>query len=265
MLKRVQLPVLAMVGLLAAGSAIADDKVAATVNGVAIPQAMVDTRVKFAASQGQADTPELRKMIRDDLIKLELMSQAAKKSGLDKQPDVIEQLEMAKQSTLAGAFMLDYVKNHPISEDAVKQEYDRLKALHGPKDYRVAQIVVSTEAEAKAIEAQLKKKAKFDKLAKEKSIDPNSKMQGGEIGWNAPVSYAQAFGPSFADALTKLNRGEVSAPVQSQVGWHIIKLEDVRDWTPPPLEQVKPNLMQRLQQQAVQKEIDDLRNSAKIE
>jgi peptidyl-prolyl cis-trans isomerase C len=260
MLKFARLAAIAMAGILASGLALADDK-PVTVNGVTIPEARVDLRVKFAARQGEADTPELRKMIKDDLINLELMSQEAVKKGLDKQPDTIQQLELARQSTLAGAFVQDYTKNHPISEDTLKQEYDSLKSKLGSKEYKVAHILVDSEKEAAAISRQLKKGAKFDKLAKAKSKDPGSSANGGELGWNAPSNFV----PPFAEAMLTLKKGQVSAPVQTQFGWHIIKLEDTRDLKVPPFDQVKPNLMQRMQQQAVQKAIANLRASAKIE
>jgi len=256
---------LAAVAVLAAAMAspvFADDTTAAaTVNGVAIPQARVDLRVQAAARQGQADTPELRKAIRDDLINLELVSQEAAKKGLDKSPDVVQELELSRESVLFGAFIQDYVKNHPISEDMLKQEYDKLKAHLGSREYKVAHILVSTEDEAKAIEAQLKKKGNFAKIAKEKSKDAGSGAEGGELGWNVPSNFVQP----FADAVVKLHKGQISEPVQSQFGWHIIKLEDVRDLKVPPLEQVKPNLVRRLQQEGLQKALAELRANAKIQ
>jgi len=265
MLKFAKLAALILVGAFVAAPAFADskstDKPAATVNGVVIPQARVDMRIKFAASQGQADSPDLRKAVVDDMINLEVMSQEAVKKGLDKQPDTVQQMELARQSTLAGAFVQDYTKNHPISEDTLKQEYDNLKGKLGSTEYKVAHILVKTEDEAKAIEAQLKKKGNFAKIAKAKSQDPGSAIKGGDLDWNVPSNFV----PSFANALVNLKKGQTSAPVQSQFGWHIIKLEDTRNLAVPPFEQVKPNLMQRLQQQAVQKMIADLRKSAKIE
>lgn len=261
MLKDVKLAGLALLGTLVAGAAYAADKAAAVVNGHEIPQARIDMRVQAASSQGQADTPELRKALRDDLINLELLSQEAAKKGLDKQPETIQQLELVRQSTLAGAYVQDYAKNHPISEDALKQEYESLKGKLGNKEYKAAHILVATEDEAKAIAAQLKKGAKFEKIAKEKSKDPGSGSNGGDLGWNVPSNFV----PQFSDAMTHLKKGQVSAPVQSQFGWHIIKLEDERELNVPPFEQVKSNIMQRMQQQSVQKAIADLRSGAKIE
>ncbi|MBI1173644.1 MAG: peptidylprolyl isomerase [Sideroxydans sp.] len=261
MLKLSKLAALVMAGAIIASPAYAEDKDAATVNGIAIPQERVDLQVKAAAMQGQADTPELRKTIRENLINVEVLSQEAVKKGIDKKPEVVQELELARQNVLGRSFIQDYIQNHPISEDTLKKEYDSLKAHLGTKEYKVAHILVDTEAEAKAIEAQLKKKGKFDKIAKEKSKDAGSGAEGGELGWNVPSNFVKP----FADAVMTLNKGQVSAPVQSQFGWHIIKLEDVRNLKVPTYEQLKPNLMRRLQQQDIQKLIADLRNNAKIQ
>jgi peptidyl-prolyl cis-trans isomerase C len=261
MLKTSKFAALAILGALAINPAFAEDKSAAMVNGVSIPQSRIDLRVKAATAQGQADSPELRKAIREDMINVEVMVQEATKLGLDKNPEVAQQVELAKQSVLAGAFVQDYAKNHPVSEDQLKQEYDRLKTKLGNKEYNVRHILVETEKEARDIIAQLGKKAKFEKLAA-KSKDAGSAQRGGELGWAVPGNFV----PEFANAMLNLKKGEYTKePVQSQFGWHIVKLEDTRDLKVPPFEEVKPQLQQRLQQQSVKKAIDDLRASAKIE
>lgn len=261
MLKTSKFAALAILGALAINPAFAEDKSAAMVNGVSIPQSRIDLRVKAATAQGQADSPELRKAIREDMINVEVMVQEAAKLGLDKNPEIVQQVELARQSVLAGAFVQDYAKNHPVSEDQLKQEYDRLKAKLGNREYNVRHILVETEKEAKDVIAQLGKKAKFEKLAA-KSKDAGSAQRGGELGWAVPGNFV----PEFANAMLNLKKGEYTKePVQSQFGWHVIKLEDTRDLKVPPFEEVKPQLQQRLQQQAVKKAIDDLRANAKIE
>ncbi len=252
---------LAILAALASNPAFAEDKSAALVNGVSIPQSRIDLRVKAAAAQGQADSPELRKAIREDMINLEVMAQEAVKLGLNKKDEVLQQIELVKQQVLVGAFVQDYAKSHPISEDQLKQEYDNLKNRLGNKEYNARHILVGTEAEAKSIIAQLGKKVKFEKLT-EKSRDAGSAQQGGSLGWAVPSNYV----PPFADALLKLKKGEYTKePVQSQFGWHVIKLEDTRDLKLPPFEELKPQLQQRLQQQSIQKTIADLKAKAKIE
>ncbi len=252
---------LAILGALAINPAFAEEKSVAMVNGVSIPQARVDKIVKNAVAQGQADNPELRKNIRENLISRELLLQEAKAKGLDKQPDVQDQIDTAHQEILINSYLQDYVKNHPIGDDQVKQEYDTLKAKMGNKEYNARHILVETEAEAKSIIAQLGKKAKFEKLA-EKSKDAGSAKQGGSLGWAAPGGYV----PEFANAMLNLKKGEYTKePVKSQFGWHVIRLDDVRDTKAPSFEEVKPQLLQRLQQQSVQKAIIDLRAKAKVE
>lgn len=261
MLKTGKFAALAILGALAINPAFAEDKSAALVNGVSIPQARVDMRVNAATKQGQPDSPELRKAIREDLINIELMSQEAAKLGLNKDADVVQQIELTKQQVLAGAYVQEYAKKHPISEDQLKQEYDKLKAKLGDKEYNARHILVETEAEAKDIIAQLGKKAKFEKLA-EKSKDAGSAQRGGELGWAVPGNYV----PEFANAMLNLKKGEYTKqPVQSQFGWHVIKLDDVRDMKVPSFEEIKPQLQQRFQQQSIQKAIADLRAKAKIE
>lgn len=262
MLKISKLIVLAMLGAIAASPVYAADKSAALVNGVSIPQSRVDARVtEIASSQGQADTPELRAAIRDELINIEVLAQEAVKSGLDKNSETQQKIEMTKQTILASSFVQDYIKNHPLSDDTLKQEYENLKQHLGNKEYKARHILVKEESEAKAIVAQLNKGAKFDKIAKEKSLDTGSRERGGDLGWSVPSNFV----PPFADALSKLEKGKTSAPVQSQFGWHIIKLEDARNLQVPSLEEIKPNLTQRLQQQSIKKMIAEQRAKAKIE
>jgi len=257
-----KLATLAILGTLAINPAFAEDKSAAMVNGVSIPQSRIDMRVKAAAAQGQPDSPELRKMVRDDMINLELLAQEAVKMGLDKNPEATQQIELARQSVLAGAFVQDYAKNHPISEEQLKLEYENLKANVGNKQYKVRHILVDTQEEAKTIIAQLGKKAKFDKLATKKSKDVGSAERGGELDWAVPTDFV----PPFANAMTSLSKGDYTKdPVASQFGWHIIKLEDVRDLKVPPFEELKPQLQQRMQQQAIQSAISEMRTKAKIE
>lgn len=247
-----------------------DSKAIATVNGAAIPQLRMDLRIKAAVEQGQKDVPELRKAIRDDLINLEVIAQAAVKLKLGPPIEVAasfidtpigQQNVLAQQSALAGAFVQDHAKRYPVTEETLQQEYENVKNRLGNREYKVAHILVATEDEAIAIAKKLKQGQKFDKLAKEKSKDPGSSNQGGDLGWNPPSSFVKPFG----DAIQTLAKGEISAPVQTQYGWHIVKLEDTRELKVPSYAEVKPNLEKRLQQQAIQEAIKSLRANARIE
>ena len=238
-----------------------DEKNGAVVNGITIPQSRIELRVKDLISKGQVDSPELRKAVRDELVNLEIMAQEAVKKGFDKNEETVSQLDMARQSILVGAFVQDYFKNHPISEDDLKKEYEELKKSAGGKEFKARHILVQEEAEAKSIAAQLKKGAKFNALASKHSLDPGSKEKGGSLDWAMPANFVKP----FSDALVALKKGAVSAPVQSEFGWHIIKLDDLREFKFPAYREVKQNLMQRSQQQAIQKAVADMRATAKIE
>jgi len=244
----------------AAAQAAEADKAAALVNGAAIPQSRIDLRLKAATQQGQPDSPELRNALREDLINLEIISQEATKQGLEKQAETAQQLELARQSVLASAFVQDYVKTHPLDEAQLKQDYEAMKARIGDKEYKVSHILVPTEDEAKALVKRVKKES-FSKVAKQKSQDPGSKDKGGDLGWTVPSNFVQPFGA----AIITLQKGQISAPVQTQYGWHVIKLEDTRELKVPTFEEVKPNLEKRRQQETIQKAISELRSKAKIE
>ena len=172
-------------------------------------------------------------------------------------------LEFQRQSTIINAYIQDYVRNHPVSDDALRKEYENAKTAAGAREYKARHILVKDENEARQIVAQLKKApATFEKLAAEKSEDTGSKNRGGDLDWGAPARYVKPFG----DALTKLKKGQITdPPVQSQFGWHIIRLDDERATKIPPFEDVRNNIQQQMQQQVVQKMIADLRTKAKVE
>lgn len=258
----IRIAALALAAALVSPTAFAEGKAAATVNGVAIPQARIDMHVQTALAQGQKDTPELRNAIREELINREVVAQEAEKQGLAKEAAVQQQIELARQQVLIGAYMQSVAKKQPITDEALKAEYAKLKMKAGSKEYNARHILVATEAEAKDIIAQLGKKGSFEKLAKEHSKDVGSANNGGSLGWAIPGTFV----PEFANALLNLKKGEYTKdPVQSQFGWHVIKLDDMRNLKMPTLEELKPQLQQRLQQQAVQQSIAALREKAKIE
>ena len=237
--------------------------VAATVNGIAISENRVDLLAKQAAAQGQPDNPELRKKIIDQLSMQFLLAQEASNKGIDKKPEVLDQIDLTRQSILANAFVQDYLKNNPVSDDMVKAEYEKVKAQMGGNEYKARHILVDNEAEAKDIIAKLNKNPKaFESLAKAKSKDSGSKASGGDLGWFDP----RAMVPEFGAAVAKLTKGHFTEePVKTQFGYHVILLEDTRPKTIPPLDQVKPQLQQQIQQENLKKLFDGLKEKAKIE
>ena len=219
--------------------------------------------VKQGGAQGQPDSPDTRKAILDQLTMQMVIAEEAVKKGLDKTPDVTEKLEVIRQSILANAYVQDYIKNNPVTEEAMKAEYERIKATITGTEYKARHILVEKEAEAKDIIAKLKKDSgAFAKLAMEKSKDTGSKVRGGELGW-FDVSRMV---PEFGAAVSKLEKGAITQePVKTQFGYHVIQLEDSKPVEAPPFDEVKGALSQQLAQQNLKKQLDDLKGKAKIE
>jgi peptidyl-prolyl cis-trans isomerase C len=233
----------------------------AKVNGKTIPANRAEVLLSSQVAQGQAKTPELEKAVKEELVRREVLVQAANAKGMDKKADIQAQVDLARQGVLIGAYLQDYANNVKVSDDDVKKEYEAVKGALGDKEYKARHILVEKEEDAKAIVEKLKKGEKFEELAKA-SKDPGSKDKGGELGWANKASYV----PPFAEAMTKLAKGKYTeSPVQSNFGWHVIQLDDVRDMKAPSFDDVKPQLVQRMRQQAVEKHILDLRAKAKVE
>lgn len=249
---------------LLAAPALAADKVAATVNGVSIPQARIDVQVKDAMGHGAPDTPEVRGQILSRTIQMELLTQAAVKKGLDKDPEIAEKVTqtqaLARQNVLANAYIKHYLNNHPVSHDALMKEYNSIKNDPRMVQYKVAHIVVKSRKEAHAIAGQLRHHhGRFAALAKSKSLDKATANSGGEIGWIT----TNGLPPDFAKAIHGLkHKGQTSAPVQLGGAWQIFKLVDKRV---TPFKEAKAMLMRPLQQQEIKSLINDLKAKAKIE
>lgn len=232
-----------------------------TVNGKAIPKVRADALIAGQAAQGQPDSPDLRKAVTEELVRREILTQESIKKGFDKKPEIQGQIDLARQGVLIGAYLNDYVRSHPVTEDQVKREYEDIKAKLGNKEYKARHILVEKEDEAKAIIEKMKKGEKIDDLAKD-SKDPGSKDRGGDLGWANPASFV----PPFSAAMTKLEKGKFTeAPVKSDFGWHVILLEDTRELKLPEMEEAKGQIGQQLTQRMVQKHIDELRAKAKVE
>jgi peptidyl-prolyl cis-trans isomerase C len=234
----------------------------AKVNGVTISQTKLDAIIKARAAGKQPDTPEIRAAIRDTLINQEVVAQEAVKRGIDKHPDVAAQLELQRQETLVNAFVQEYVRANPITDDVMRKEYERIRPTIPAKEYKARHILVDKEDEAKDAIAQIRKGGNFEKIAAEKSKDTGSKGRGGDLDWGPAGRYVKPFG----DALAKLKKGQMTdAPVQSEFGWHVIRLDDERATKVPTYDEAKPQIQQMMQNQQVQKMLGDLRAKAKIE
>lgn len=235
----------------------------AMVNGKAVPKARVDALLKSAVKPGQPTPPELETRARDVVVMQEIFAQEAERRGLTATPEFKAQMELARSRVLLDQLRQDFEKKNPVSEAEVKAEYEKAKGEAGTgMEYRARHILVEKEDDAKSLIAQLQKGAKFEELAKKNSKDPGSAENGGDLDWAAPNSYV----PEFSAAMTKLKKGETTpAPVKSQFGYHIIKLEDTREAKFPSFDEVKPQLQQRLAQVKLQKFQDELRSKAKTD
>ncbi len=242
-----------------------DYEFVATVNGVPITQGLLNLNLKAVTNQGQKDTPELRQAIKEDLINKELIAQEATRLGLAKEIDFPDQVAQLKQNLLLQAFLEEHFKKNPITDAKMREEYDRQRKLMGEgsnaTQYRLSQIVVSTETDAIDLIRRIQKGELFGKLAQEYSIDAGSKAQGGSLGWVLPGQVI----PAVSGALPSMGKGTVSAnPIQTPVGWVIIKVDDKRPFKVPSFDEAKPQLRQALVQQYIAESVKTLRANARI-
>ena len=233
----------------------------AIVNGKAVPTTRVEALAQQVARSGRPITPDVEAQIKEEVIAREIFMQEAQKRGLDATPEYKTQIELARQTILIRELFAEFQKTSAVTDADVQAEYDKFVAANGGKEYRARHILVETKAQADAIFASLKKNGKFEDIAKKQSKDPGSGANGGDLDWAAPGNYVK----EFSDAMVALNKGQVSAPVQSQFGFHIIRLDDVREAQLPKLEEVKPQISQQLTQQRMAAFQQELRAKAKVE
>ena len=234
----------------------------AIVNGVAVSKDRVEALAQQVARSGRQVTPEMQGQLKDEVIAREIFAQEAHKKGLDATDDFKNQLELTKQSILIRELFADYQKANPVTDPEVKAEYDKFAATNAGKEYKARHILVEKESEATDIIAKIKKGAKFEDLAKKLSKDPGSGAKGGDLDWANPGNYVK----EFSEALVGLQKGKMTeTPVKSQFGYHIIRLDDVRDAQLPKFEDVKPQIAQQLLQQKMAKYQEELRSKAKVE
>ena len=234
----------------------------AIVNGKPVPKARVDMLQQQLAKAGRPVSVQMQDQLKDEVIAREIFMQEAQKRGLDASDDYKAQLELARQTILIRELFADWQKNNPVTDAEIKAEYDKFAAANGGKEFKARHILVEKEDEAKAVIANLKKGQKFEDIAKKQSKDPGSGANGGDLDWATAASYV----PEFADAMVKLKKGETTqAPVKSQFGWHVIRVDDIREAQLPKLEEVRPQIAQQLQQQKLAQYQETLRKNAKVE
>ena len=234
----------------------------AIVNGKAVPKTRLDALAQQVAKAGRPVTPEMQGQLRDEVIAREVFMQEAEKLGLSASDDFKTQLELARQTILIRSLFAEYQLKNKATDADLKAEYDKFAATNGGKEYKARHILVEKEADAKAIIASIKKGGKFEDIAKKQSKDPGSGANGGDLDWANPGSYV----PEFSEAMLKLTKGQMTEnPVKTQFGFHIIKVDDIRDAKLPAFEELKPQIAQQIEQQRLGAYQQGLREKAKVE
>lgn len=233
----------------------------ATVNGKAIRQSEFDLYVANVAAQSGREVPaDQKSLLLDQFIGMQLAAQTAEQAGVAKDKKVQDQLALARLNVIADAGLQKYLEAHAVTDAELKPEYDAQVAAM-PREYHARHILMADKAAADAVTKELQGGADFAKLAEQKSKDASSKS-GGDLGWFTLDSMVKP----FAEAVTALQPGALTAaPVQSQFGWHVIKLEDSRAAAAPEFEAVKDRVKALLQRRKLQAYLDELRKGAKIE
>ena len=238
-------------------SAAAPGDIVATVNGAPIPKARIEV---YASAGGGRDT----EAVVENMITSELLAQEARKAGMDKEPEISEQLAVAEQTVLGRAYTQKFLAESPVDEEAVRARYDELKTRSEKQsEYRTSHILLEDEARAKELHAEIAADGgKFAALAQEHSIDSGSSGQGGDLGWVNP----DALVPEYGAALAATEPGNLAAePVKTQFGWHIIYVAEKRPVAVPDLnDDLRARLRQAVRAETFARHIEELRGKASI-
>ena len=240
---------------------LAADSVLAVVNG----DQVTESQLKIAALQSKVDfnaiTATQKDALIDALVNRQLVLQAAIKAGFDKDPDVASRVKALTDSYIAANYLAKVAEGFKIDEKDMQAYYDKKVLADMPEEYKARHILVKTEDEAKAIIKEVEGGADFSTLAKEKSTDSGSAVNGGDLGWFT----AQNMVPPFSQAIAKMKKGELNkTPIQSQFGWHVIKLDDEREMTAPKFSEVKQEIEKVIIKDRLNQYLTDLNSKAKI-
>jgi peptidyl-prolyl cis-trans isomerase C len=246
----------------AAGEAALPAGPVATVNGKAISPDLFDLFARSRMGKPAAELkPGQRQELLDRLIDLEVATQAAVRNGVDKETDNVARLALLRMSTLADLEVSRKLGDIRPTEQELRAEYETQVAEMPGVEYHASHILVATENFAQTLIEKIKGGANFADIARKESMD-SSKENGGDLGWFSPAGMV----PEFSAALAELKQGEfTSTPVQTEFGYHIIRLEDTRPTTPPEFEQVKDRMGPAVQQRKAKAYLDELKQGVKIE
>ena len=238
-------------------------KPVATINGTPISRELYEFFVKTGSGKASSElTTEQREQALDTLVRAELVAQQAAKDGVDKQGDAPQQLALMRLQVLEQSAALNYLKDRKATDAETKAEYDTMVAAMPRIEYHAHHILLKSKEEADAVFASLKKGKKFEALATAQSADPGSKANGGDLGWFSPSGMVK----EFSAALAQLKKGQTTeAPVKSEFGWHVIRLDDTRETAPPAFDTIKDRLAQRVEAKKFKTYEEDLLKAAKVE
>lgn len=231
------------------------------VNGQSVDGTRLDILLREQLNQGRPDNTQLRGAVREELIRLELLAQEARKAGIDKQTLARAQASLAFDAALTRAYLQQWLQQNPILLGAVQAEYDALKVRMGGQEVQIRHILVASLDEAVKVQAQIAAGGKFEELAASVSQDASSKKAGGLMPWVVQGALL----PDIAQAVAKLNKGQMAnAPVKGPAGYHLILLEDTRPFKAPELAEVQVQIKRNLESQAINVHIQKLREQASV-
>lgn len=212
-------------------------------------------------SAGTTDSPQLAESVREQLIRRELLVQEARKAGLDKLPEVQTRIAMARQEILARQFLARWQAEHPASEADAQAAYAALRQRAGDTEFKLRQVFVASEEDAKAVLVQLAVGERFDVVATTWSKDEASRARGGDLGWHSPLQLQ----PHVLAAVRPLKQGELTRPaIKGPNGWHVILVEDRRPFALPAYEQLAPQIKRDLQREKIDAFVTGLRKQATV-
>jgi peptidyl-prolyl cis-trans isomerase C len=241
----------------------------ATVNSQPITEAEFQQYLQLRQQREPITDKAQEKKVLEEMIDRVLLAQRAESTGVDKDPEVSGLLRRVRENILVQSMIRNMLKDNPITDEELKQRFDKEVAATHKTEYLVRHILTKNEDEAKEVITQLGgKKGNFSTLAKQKSIDVQSGNNGGSLGW---INEGMVV-PEFFTGVTGLEKGATSkAPVKSDFGWHVIKVEDTRPAKIPTFDefiadrQTKANFYRKLQDEKIENVVKELRTGAKIE
>jgi peptidyl-prolyl cis-trans isomerase C len=233
----------------------------AIVNGKPVPTSRMAAFERQATETGRAFDDNVKAQVKQDLIVREIFAQEAERRGIKGSLRYRQAAELTLQAVLIRELFDDFQRKNPVTDADIKAEYDKFTAANAGQEFKSRHILVESESEAQALIEQIKKGAKFEELAQKASKDPGSGANGGDLDWANPSNFV----PEFSQAMIKLSKGQMTdTPVKSQFGWHIIRVDDVRQAALPPLAEIKTQIADQLKQQKLQKYQQELQQQAKV-